>query len=103
MNLVELGYGDDGREITVSVADAILLRLPESGSSGYGWDVTLSGAARVADDRVEPPTGPMAGAALMRRLAIALDAPGPVALRAVRRSPWNDGPQEYTLALDVVR
>src|SRR5689334_8604297 len=103
MNLVELGVGDDGREITVSVADAILLRLPESGSSGYGWEVTLSGAARVADDRIEPPLGPVAGAALMRRLAIALDAPGPVAVHASRRSPWDDDPEEYHLALDVVR
>src|SRR4029450_12981712 len=78
VNLVELGVGDDGRPLTVSVADAVLVRLPESGTPGHGWDITLSGAARVADDRIEPPAGPVAGAALVRRLAIALDAPGPV-------------------------
>jgi hypothetical protein len=103
MNLVELGVADDGRRVTVSVADAILVRLPESGATGNGWDITLTGAARVADDRIEPPLGPVAGAALLRRLAIALDAPGPVTVRAIRRSPWDDSVEEYTVALDVVR
>jgi len=101
MNLVELGPGDDGRHLTVSVADAVLVRLPESGTPGHRWDITLSGAARVADDRIEPPAGPVAGAALMRRLAIALDEPGPVSFRAVRESPWGEEPERYTVDLDV--
>jgi hypothetical protein len=101
MNLVELGPGDDGRHLTVSVADAVLVRLPESGTAAHSWEITLAGAARIADDHIEQPSGPVAGAALLRRLAIALDAPGPVSLRAVRESPWGAEPERYTVDLDV--
>jgi predicted secreted protein len=99
--MVELGTGDDGRQLTVSVADAILVRLPESGTAGHGWDITLSGAARIVDDRIERPVGPVAGAALVRRLAIAIDAPGRVSLRAIRESPWEEEPERYAVDLDV--
>jgi hypothetical protein len=101
VNLVELGPADDGRQIAVGLADTVVLRLPESGAAGYGWDIALDGPGRVADDRIEQPAGPIAGAALIRRLALALGAAGRVVVRAARHSPWDRTVEQYRVELDV--
>jgi hypothetical protein len=101
MNRIELGPADNRRHIPVALADALVVRLPESGAAGYGWDVAIAGPADVTDDRIEQPAGPVAGAALVRRLDLAAQDRGQVILRAIRHNPWDDTVEEYTVALDV--
>jgi predicted secreted protein len=101
MSQIELGPADNGQQVPVSRADAILVRLPESGATGYGWDVALAGPAQIVGDEVAPPPGPVAGAALVRGLWLAVDRPGQVTFRAVRHNPWDATVEEYNVVLDV--
>jgi Chagasin family peptidase inhibitor I42 len=101
MNQVELGLTDNGRNVPVALTDALTVQLPESGAAGFGWDVTVAGPARVTEDRVEPPVGPVAGAALVRRLGLVAEAPGHVVLRAIRHNPWEGTVEEYSIELNV--
>jgi len=101
MNQVEFGPADNGRQIPIMLADMLTVRLPESGASGSGWDLAISGPAQVTEDLVEPPAGPVAGAALVRCLRLVVQAPGQVVLRATRHNPWDDAVEEYSLQLTV--
>jgi Chagasin family peptidase inhibitor I42 len=101
MNPVELGPTDNGRQIPVSPADTVYVRLPESGAAGYAWDLAIVGPAQVVEDHVESPGGPVAGAALVRRLRLAMQGPGRVIFRATRHNPWDDTVEEYSVELSV--
>jgi predicted secreted protein len=101
MNPVELGPADDGRQIPITLGDTVVVRLPESGAPGSAWDVAVSGSGRLTDDRMERPPGPVAGAALVRRITLVAEAPGQFALRAVRHNPWDDTVDEYRVEFEV--
>jgi hypothetical protein len=101
MNQIDLGPADNGRQIQMGLADTILVRLPECSASGAGWGVAVDGPARVTEDWAEAPSGPVAGAALVRYLGLAAQASGQVVLRAVRNSPFDDTVEEYSVELTV--
>jgi hypothetical protein len=100
MNQVELGPADNGRQLQVTVTDTLIVRLPESGAAGYVWDLAVNGPAQVTDDQVEPPGGPVAGAALVRRLRLVIQAPGRIVFRATRHNPWEGTVEEYSIELN---
>jgi predicted secreted protein len=99
MNQVELGPADNGRQVLVTLSDALYVRLPESGTAGSAWNLAVSGPAQVTEDEVEPPGGPVAGAALVRRLRLVVRAPGQVVFRATRHNPWDGTVEEYRVEL----
>jgi predicted secreted protein len=99
MNHVELGPADNGRQLQVTLTDTLIVRLPESGAAGYAWDLAVNGPAQVTDDQVEPPGGPVAGAALVRRLRLVVQAPGRIVFRATRHNPWEGTVEEYQVEL----
>jgi predicted secreted protein len=101
MNQVELGPADNGRQVPVTLADTLIVRLPESGAAGYAWDLAVSGPAQITEDQIEPPGGPVAGAALVRRLRLVTQARGQVVFRATRHNPWEDTVEEYSVHLNV--
>jgi predicted secreted protein len=102
---VELGQSDNGRRLDVGVDDRLVVRLPETGGTGYVWQVaSLSGPARLVSDSPEPASVPAPGASGSHRWEIAFDGSGPVALRAVHRRPWEpeaNAVDEYRLDLVV--
>jgi hypothetical protein len=79
--------------------DALVVELPESGAAGYAWDLAIVGPAQVTEDHVEPPGGPVAGAALVRRLRLVIRAPGEIVFRATRDNPWDGTVEEYRVEL----
>jgi hypothetical protein len=85
----------------VELGDSLFVELPESGAAGCSWDLAIVGPAQVTEDHVEPPDGPVAGAALVRRLRLVIRAPGQVIFRATRPNPWGGTRDEYRVELSV--
>ena len=94
---VEVTRAHDGGTVRVRPGDRVVLVLPQSGGTGYVWQLDdLPSSARVVDDDVDRSAAHRPGAAALRRLVVAIDEPGAHVIRASCRRTWEDGldPQE---------
>ena len=77
MAAIELGLGDRGREVQVTVGDTVTLRLPENPTTFVRWNAErLPDALEVVDDRNDFSPGAAPGAAAARILTVRALGPG---------------------------
>jgi len=88
-----LGPADDGRTVEVRAGERIVVELPENATTGYRWEVDLSGlgAMSYAGGGSEGPATarPTPGAASTRRLEFEARGPGEGEIRLRRVRPWE--------------
>jgi Zn-dependent peptidase ImmA (M78 family)/predicted secreted protein len=85
----------EGRQIISRLRDEIHVRLPETPSTGYVWDLVdlAGGLVEVVEDRFETgdPDAELIGADGVRHLWLRVTNPGSASLRLELRRPWQDG------------
>jgi inhibitor of cysteine peptidase len=100
---IELGPADAGTHRSLQVGDRAEVRLPESPTTGYRWQIASDDARlRLADDRFEGAESPR-GAAGERVLVFEAVGAGSVSLQLVRCRSWErENPvEEFAVDLDV--
>lgn len=79
----------DGAEYAVATGSSLEVRVPEIGTSGYRWQLSISGPGlRLESDQVER-SGPGIGAGGRRLFRLLAEEPGRVVVRAELRRPWQ--------------
>jgi predicted secreted protein len=103
MAVVSIGERDNGSRIDVQVGDTIELTLPETATTGFGWDVNEHGESlTVQSSEVVPPEGLRAGAQGARRIVVRADQPGRGRLSLSLRRAWEPPDKnEGTFAVDI--
>jgi Zn-dependent peptidase ImmA (M78 family)/predicted secreted protein len=88
-----LDEAQEGHQIVARLRDEIHVRLPETPSTGYVWDVVdgAAGLAEVVTDEFEESDedGEMIGSRGMRHLWLRVLAPGSGRIRMELRRPWQ--------------
>jgi inhibitor of cysteine peptidase len=88
-----LDEAQEGRQIVSGLRDEIHVRLPETPSTGYVWDLVdpAAGLVEMVADRFEAPDGTdeQIGAAGLRHLWLRVVAPGSGRIRLELRRPWQ--------------
>ena len=103
---LRLGPADNGRTIEVAVGTRVVLAVPETPSTGYGW-ATQPGSSDVVEleaDAFEPPVALQPGAGGMHGFRFRARASGHAKLRLVLRRPWapQDIVERYEVTLQVM-
>ncbi|HVB14006.1 MAG TPA: protease inhibitor I42 family protein [Candidatus Dormibacteraeota bacterium] len=103
-----LDEAQDGRQIVSRLRDEIHVRLPETPSTGYVWDLVdpAAGVVEVVADRFENPYGrEHIGAGGVRHIWLRVATPGSGRIRLELRRPWQaDSPpvRTFQTALDAL-
>ncbi|MDT7596598.1 MAG: inhibitor of cysteine peptidase [Pseudonocardiales bacterium] len=99
---MELILDDDGSRRTVPVGDEIVVRLPETPTTGYLWRLDLvTDELQLIDDHYEAPAIPR-GAPGVHVLTFRAVRDGPAMLKVVKGRSWEDHPaQVFRVDLDV--
>lgn len=91
MALVHLAETDAATTTRLRRGDTVELRLPETPTTGYRWQVRTSGGlATITDEHVPGGTAPGAGG--LRRVAFDVTEAGSHELRAELARPWEREP-----------
>jgi predicted secreted protein len=91
MALVHLAEPDAAKTTRLRRGDTVELRLPETPTTGYQWQVRPSGGlATITDEHVAASTVPGAGG--QRRVAFDVTEAGTHELRAELARPWEGAP-----------
>jgi inhibitor of cysteine peptidase len=103
--LIEISDGDAPARRTLAQADELVLRLAESPTTGFRWQLGQSGTGELGlvDDRFVS-GGPAPGAAGHRLIRFVARKPGQVRLEAVLRRAWGPadaGLQKRVFEIDV--
>lgn len=90
--LIEISGDDAPARRTLAQADELLLRLAESPTTGFRWQIAQSGTGELGlvDDRFVA-AGSAPGAAGHRLIRFVGRRPGEVRLQAVLRRAWGPG------------
>jgi predicted secreted protein len=99
---VELTAADANTSRAVVVGDEIVVRLPETPTTGYQWHPEVDGRAlQLVDDQYEIEQQPR-GAAGLHRFTFRALRDGPTVLKLVERRAWEDhGGDEYRVVLQI--
>ena len=89
---MELTDADAGREHTAAVGEQLVVRLPESPTTGYRWQLEVPPEVTVEEDGFEPGDPGAPGAAGTRTFRLRATAPGTHHLAASQRRSWETGP-----------
>ena len=91
MSTVIVGPDKDGQEVTASIHDVIILKLPESPTTGVRWGFDrLEGPVELAGDSYERPDSSSGiGAMTSRLLTLQPKSPGNVSVRLKRWQEWE--------------
>lgn len=97
----ELGESDAGSRHRVRVGERVTVRLPETPTTGYRWEVLdPDPRLELVDDRFEGTAEPR-GAAGVRVLVFEPAAAGVLGLRLVRRRRWGGGEPVDDFSVEV--
>jgi inhibitor of cysteine peptidase len=88
---VELTGADDGRRVPVRVGDRVVVRLPETPSTGYRWelDVPDESPVELVDSSWNAVDDPGVGAGGDRRLVLTIRRAGSAELNFALRRAWQ--------------
>lgn len=90
MAVVELTPSDDGRTVRVDHGDEIILRLAESPTTGYRWEIVrIDAPLTVLDDSFELGSGPQFGSGGVRLIRLQAVASGEGRLELKHWQPWE--------------
>ncbi len=90
MAVVALSPSDDGRTVTVDVGDDVVVRLPESPTTGYRWEIVRADPPlTVADDAFELGAEPRIGSGGERLITIRADRPGTGRIELKHWQAWE--------------
>jgi predicted secreted protein len=82
-----IGPEDAGRTVEVAAGDRVRLALPETGGTGYTWEVeALPDGGRLVEEHYEHAAGSGIGGASLHVFVFEPGAGGPLRLRQLR--PW---------------
>jgi len=99
-----LDAASEGSTWSIGRDEHVTLRLPENPTTGFRWEVTLSGSGELAaaGDRFIAGTGDASpGAGGTRVLDYIGRRPGTVQITAVNRRSWDSGPPAQTKAFTI--
>jgi len=99
-----LSATDDGRHLPARRGDVVVVRLPESGGTGFLWELVAPAGVALLESEPEPaPPGSGIGATGLRRFVVGVDAEGTHELRARLRQPWqpDDVAGTWTVTVEV--
>lgn len=84
---------DHGRVIEVALTSRLLVRLPESPSTGYRWELEppVGDVLKLEADTYQPATSSVPGAGGIRVLEFDTGSDGIVLIRLRLRRPWETG------------
>ncbi|GAA2903035.1 hypothetical protein GCM10010472_71570 [Pseudonocardia halophobica] len=101
---MELSAADANSRRSATVGDEIVVRLPETPTSGYQWLPEIDPSAlQVVDDTYEFDQNRRGGSGVHRFTFRALRE-GPTLLKLVNRRPWEQqGSEEYRVDLRIRR
>lgn len=88
---INLDKGDAGRAHSASPGDTVVIRLPETPTSGYRWQVDAFDPAvlKPAGDAFLPPAGPGMGGRGIRELRFAVVGRYASGVKLALRRPWE--------------
>ncbi|MEJ2455841.1 MAG: protease inhibitor I42 family protein [Candidatus Thiodiazotropha sp.] len=90
MPAVTLGIESDGLALPVVAGDEIIIRLPESPTTGVRWDLWQpEGPVELIDDRYEQPSSGGIGASAVRVFTFHALRPGKAKLNLKRWQSWE--------------
>lgn len=91
MAQLDLGRGHAGQAHRVAPGDVVVIRLPETPTSGYRWAVDAYDpqVLRLAGDDFHPPAPARPGAGGEREFRFAAEQVGSTAVRLARRRAWE--------------
>lgn len=98
------GYDDAGKTVVVKRGEALRVSLPENPSTGYSWNLTVSGGLYVAGDQYVPDdtSGLRVGSGGIHTWDIKANGIGLQQITGVYRRPWEKSTApEKTFALNV--
>jgi len=103
MAVVSIDERHNGSRIDAHVGDTIELTLPETATTGFGWDVNEhSNSLTVQTSDLVPPEELRAGAAGTRRIVVRADQPGRARLSVTLRRAWEPPEKnEGTFDIDI--
>jgi inhibitor of cysteine peptidase len=87
---IDLDGNVTGRSIAARPGDVLILRLEETPTSGYRWELDDHdpGVLAPAGDEFSPDSGDTMGGGGIRRFRFTVVGPGISPLKLVRRRPW---------------
>lgn len=92
MAQLDLGESDGGRSYPVAAGDLVVVRLPETPSSGYRWQVdTVDADVLAPAGDTFRPERPGLGGEGMRLLRFTVVGAGHASLRLALRRGWEKG------------
>jgi len=88
---IDLDKGDIGRPRSVRTGDTLTLRLDETPTSGYRWELDSHDPAVLQPDGddFEPPSGDTLGGGGTREFRFKVISSGTSSLKLIRRRPWD--------------
>jgi inhibitor of cysteine peptidase len=101
--MIELGAESSGSRQAVQVGDLVVVRLPETPTTGYRWQPTFDETqVRLVDDGYDGEPVPR-GAGGERVLTFEVLVPAVCTVRIEKRRSWEDTPavETYVVELDA--
>jgi inhibitor of cysteine peptidase len=83
----------DGRDVTMSVGDTLVVHLDESPTTGYRWQVVHGGgpACRLADDHYQAPDDVVPGRSGVHTWSFRAEGAGTATIELAARRSWESG------------
>ena len=101
MASISIEFQNDGQVIEASMADTVVIRLPETPTSGVRWEFDeLDAALQPVGDDYEPSTGNGIGASSIRVLTLRPKQSGEIPIRLKRWQQW-EGDSSIDATFDV--
>ncbi|MDI9632869.1 MAG: protease inhibitor I42 family protein [Methanolinea sp.] len=97
-----LGIADSGRTVHAFPGDSLFLSLPENPSTGYRWDLDVSGVVELVRSSYRPPDSRLLGAPGTRTWHFVVKRTGEGEISAVYRRPWEPGEIAGNFVLHVI-
>jgi inhibitor of cysteine peptidase len=89
MAQVSLSLRDDGRRVRATVGDFLEIRLPESPTTGYRWQVRTAPPLSLESDNYSSSPGGGTGGGGERVFRFRVTGPGSARIEAANRRAWE--------------
>ena len=104
--MAEIEVTESGTTVRLSVGDEIVVRVPETPTTGYAWTITVDPALRLVESSFVPPAGngavPAPGAGGERVIRLRAAAAGEAGAELALKRPWESAPaQTFTVRATV--
>jgi inhibitor of cysteine peptidase len=92
--MIQLGESDGDSQRSLAQGEEVVIRLAENPTTGYQWQLSVSGSARLelVEDSLERGAAGAVGAGGFRVVRYRAQGVGSVQIEALHRRAWEDKP-----------